>query len=202
LNSPVLHAAACILLAWAPCGAGVVVGQKLPSVAVADRGVMVPHVKVVDARMVLDGADIAYRPWTLAETAGRVRTIYHLAGRIGIEGVNKDFIDAIIAAKRPEFLPDSPYKTITILNLSDTLWGTHGIASGKFETSQRQFPHALYVADEKGVARAAWDLQPRQSAVIILDRDDTVLFFKEGKLSPGEIRAAIDLIRGKLGGGR
>jgi len=38
-----------ILLALAPCWAGVVVGQKLPEVAVPDKGIMVPHVATVAA---------------------------------------------------------------------------------------------------------------------------------------------------------
>ena len=198
MNNLALRSAFSILLAWSPGQAGVVVGQKLPEAAVADKGVLVPRVKVEAGRMVLDGREIGYRPWSLSASAGRVRTIYHLAGRLGIEDLNKAFIDAIIAARLPEYLPDSPYKTITVLNLSDALWGTHGIAMGKFEASQRQYPHALYVADEKGAALAAWGLQLKQSAVIILDRDNTVLFAKEGKLSQEEIRTALGILQDKL----
>jgi len=176
----------------------VVVGRKLPDVAVADQGALVPTVRLERGKLVLDGRAIGVKPWSLAETKGRVRTIYHLAGRIGIDSVNKDYIDALLAAKLPEQAPDSPYKTITILNLSDTLWGTHGLALGQFQDSQRKFPYAIHVADEKGVAREAWDLEPKQSAVIVLDKDGTVLFFKEGKLSPKEIKTAVDLIKAKL----
>ena len=181
------------------CADGVVaVGRKLPDVAISDKGILVPSIKLERGRMVLDGKDIGYRPWKSSETRGRVRTIYHLAGRIGIDNVNRAFIEALIAAKLPEKLPDSPYKTVTILNLSDTLWGTHGIATGQFEDSQRYFPYALHVADEQGVAREAWDLEPKQSAVIILDKDSKVLFFKEGKLTPEEIRTAVGLIKSRL----
>ena len=193
-----LQAAACIVLAGASCFAGVVVGQKLPSITVTDKGVMVPRTKVQNGKMVLDGKDISYAPWKLEDGSGRVRTIYHLAGRIGIDDKNKDFIDALIAAKLPEYLPDSPYKTITILNLDDTFMGTHGIASGKFETSQRNFPHAIYVADEKSVAQTAWGLKRKESAVIVLDKDGTVLFFKEGKLSPEDVAKAVGIIKAKV----
>jgi hypothetical protein len=176
----------------------VALGRKLPDISIRDKGILVPSVKLERGRMVMDGKDIQFRPWKSSETDGKVRTIYHLAGRIGIDGLNKPFIDALIAAKLPEQLPDSPYKTITILNLSDTLWGTHGIAMGQFEDSQRNFPYALHVADEKGVAREAWDLEPKQSAVIILDKYGSVLFFKEGRLSAEEIRTAVGFIKSKL----
>ena len=180
--------------AWA----GVVVGQKLPEAQVADKGLLVPATRVEGGRMVMAGKEIGHRPWHLADTAGKVRTIYHLAARMGIDDLNKPYIDALIAAHLPETLPDSPYKTLTILNLSEANFLTHGVGVSRFDKSQRETPYALFVADEKGAARAAWGLRPGTSAVIILDRDGTVLFFKEGKLSPEEIRQAVTIIQGKL----
>jgi len=48
------------------------------------------------------------------------------------------------------------------------------------------------------VALAAWGLQRKESAVIIVDKDNTVLFFKEGKLSPEEIAKAVGILKAKL----
>ena len=107
--------------------------------------------------------------------------------------------DALIAAKLPEYAPDGAYKTTTVLNLDDALWGTMGLGRSRLEESQRNVPHAFHVLDEKGVARAAWDLKPKSSAVIVLDRDGTVLFFKEGKLNAEEISRALGIIKEKLG---
>jgi YtfJ family uncharacterized protein len=193
-----IRSAAAVLLALAPCLAGVQVGQKLPEARVADKGLMVPRTRVEGGRMVMDGKDIAYRPWSSQEPAGRVRTLYHLAARMGVDDVNNAYIDALIAAKLPEFLPEGAYKTVTILNLSEANWVTHGIGASRLEKSQRETPYAYFVADEKGAARAAWGLQPGTSAVIVLDRDGTVLFFKEGKLGPEEIAKAVGIIREKL----
>jgi uncharacterized protein len=173
-------------------------GQKLPEVGVTDRGVMVPDTRIEARRMVLDGKDISYRPWKLSATHGRVRTIYHLAARLGLEEVNKPYIDALIAAKLPELLPDAPYKTITVVNIADALWGTRTLAMGRMERNQHDFPYALFVADEKGVAREAWGLSPGQTAVIILDRKGGILFFKEGRLTPAEIRQAVGIIQAEL----
>jgi len=174
------------------------VGRKLPEVKISEGGVLVPRCKVVNGRMVLESKDLGTRAWSSREMDGRVRTIYHLAARIGIDDVNKPFIDALIAAKLPELLPEGAYKTITILNLADAAWGVGGVARSRLQDSQRDYPHAVHVLDDKGIARAAWQLQPKQSAVIILDRDDTVLFFKEGKLSPMEIGRAIEIIKEQL----
>lgn len=178
--------------------AGPVVGQKLAEVRVAEKGAMVPITRVENGRMVLASRDLAYRAWALSEGHGRIRTIYHLAARMGVDDLNKAYIDALIAAKLPEFLPDGAYKTITVLNLDDALFGTRGLGQSRLEKSQRDVPYAFHVLDEKGVARAAWGLQPKTSALIVLDRDGTVLFFKEGKLTPDEIRQAVTIIEAKL----
>ena len=163
-------------------------GRKLPEVGVTDRGVMVPSTRIEGRRWSWTARASPDRPWRLSATHGRVRTIYHLAARLGLEGVNKPYIDALIAAKLPELLPDAPYKTITVVNLADALWGTRGLALARMERNQHDFPYALFVADEKGFAREAWDLETGQTAVIILDRNGAILFSKEGKLSPAEIR--------------
>ena len=182
----------------AMAAAPIVVGQKLPDVTIVEKGAMVPRTKVQDGRMILDGNDLTYRPWNASEGAGRVRTIYHLAARMGVDDLNKPYIDALIAARLPEFAPDGAYKTITILNLADAFFGTRSLGQSRLEKSQREVPYAFHVLDVKGIARAAWNLQPKTSAVLVLDRDGTVLFFKEGKLSPEEIRQAVGIIKGKL----
>ncbi|BDU75518.1 YtfJ family protein [Mesoterricola sediminis] len=177
---------------------GVEVGRRLPEARVAARGLLVPRTRVEGGRMVLDGKEIAYRPWSSAEGSGRVRTFYHLAARMGVDDINKAYIDALIAAKLPELLPDGAYKTVTILDLSQANFVTRGIGAGRLEKSQRETPYALFVADASGAARAAWGLKPGESAVIVLDRDDTVLFFKEGRLTADEIARAVGLIQARL----
>jgi hypothetical protein len=178
--------------------AGAQVGQKLPEVAIGQGGLLVPAYKVVNGRMVLEHPKLGRRPWSSREAEGRICTIYHLAARMGIDDLNKPYIDALIAAKLPEFTPDGAYKTITVLNLADALWGTTALGRSRLEDSQRDFPYALHVLDDQGLARAAWGLKPKSSAVILLDRDGTVLFLKEGKLSPEDIAKALGIIKGKL----
>lgn len=174
------------------------VGRSLPEVKVLEGGALVPQCKVVGGRMVLESKELGTRAWSSAEMNGRVRTIYHLAARMGIDDINKPFIEALIAAKLPEFTPEGDYKTITILNVADALWGTTGLVRSRLSASQRDFPYAVHVMDDKGIARAAWQLQPKQTAVLVLDREGTVLFFKEGKLSPEEIGRAVGIIKEQL----
>ena len=177
---------------------GLVVGRKVPGVAIADRGVLVPATTVVNGRMVLASQDLGHQAWNPRLMLGRVWTLYHLAARSGADELNKPYIDALIAAKLPEFAPDGGYKTVTVLNLDDALWGTAGIGRSRLEKSQREVPYAFHVEDEKGLGRAAWGLQPKSSAVAVVDRDGTVLFAKDGKLSPEEIIKAVSIIKERL----
>jgi YtfJ family uncharacterized protein len=177
---------------------GLAVGQKVPGVEITDRGALVPSTRLVDGRMVLAGNQLGFRPWSPREMAGRVWSIYHLAARTGADDINKPYIDALIAAHLPEFAPDGAYKTVTVLNLSDALWGTAGIGRGRLEKSQREVPYAFHVDDEKGMARAAWGLRAKSSAVAVVDRDGTILFFKDGKLTPEEIGKAVAIIKERL----
>lgn len=175
------------------------VGNKLPEIEVKTRGIMVPEYEIQDNKMVFvkDGG-IEYKPWSSHELKGRVATIYHLAARNGIEDINKQYIDALIKAKLPEKLPQSKYKTTTILNTNDALWGTAGIAAGKFEKSQKKYAYAFHVSDKEGVAQRIWGLEKKNSAVIVLDKEGNILFFKEGKLSNEEIDKAVSLIKKEL----
>jgi YtfJ family uncharacterized protein len=178
---------------------GIVVGEKLPSVTIEDKGQMVFDYDVVDGVMIYEkGSKITHKTFNSDDLTGKIRSIYHLAARGGTEDINQPYIEALTAAKLPQYAPDSPYKTTTILNTDDALWGTATVAVGMFEGSQKKLAHDYYVVDSKGEALDKWGLQPKNSAVILLDRDGTVLYFKEGKMSDADIASVIALIQDHL----
>ena len=177
----------------------IVVGQKLPSVTIEKAGQMVFDYEIVDGAMVYKkGSKITHKTFNSDDLNGKVYSIYHLASRSGVDGINQPYIDALTAAKLPQYEPDSPYKTLTILNSDDALWGTASVAVGMFEGSQKKLAHDYYVVDSEGKALSAWGLQPKNSAVIVLDREGTVLYFKEGKMSDADIATAIEIIQQQL----
>ena len=67
-----------------------------------------------------------------------------MAARTGIEDINQAFIDALIAAAAPEFTADGSYKTTTILNTVDAMWGTSGVGTGRLEKRQRETAYAFF----------------------------------------------------------
>ena len=178
---------------------GITVGEKLPLVTIEDKGQMVFDYDVVDGAMTYrEGSKISYKAYSSADLNGKVHSIYHLAARSGVDDINQPYIDALTAANLPQYQPDSPYKTLTILDSDAALWGTATVAIGMFEGSQKKLAHDYYVVDAKGAALETWGLEPKNSAVIIVDRDGTVLFFKEGKMSDADIASAIELIQKHL----
>lgn len=150
------------LLVSSTVSAEIKVGEKIPEVSIDDKGIFTFDYEIKDGKMALKkDAKITYKPWSTKDIEGKVSTIYHLAARTGIDDINKDYIDALIEADFPAQLPDSPYKTTTILNMDDALWGTSKIASSRFHGSQEEFPYAYYVTDEKGKALETWGLKKK-----------------------------------------
>lgn len=176
------------------------IGEKLPPVSVEEKGMLVPDREIVDGKYVFkEGGSIDYRSWSSSELTGKIRTVYHLAARIGMDDVNAHYIDAIIAAELAEHGPDAKYQTVTVLNTDDALWGTTGLAHSRMEDSQKEFPYAGYVIDAEGKALAAWGLEPKNSAVIVVDEEGKVLFYKEGKLTDAEVQETVGMIEKRVG---
>lgn len=188
-----------LLAAGIANAADIEVGEKLPDVNIQDKGMLVPDTKVVDGKLVFpDGGEIDYRPWSSSELTGKIRTVYHLAARIGIDNINAHYIDAIIAADLDEHGPDALYQTVTVLNTDEALWGTTGLAHRRMENSQKEYPYAGYVIDAEGKALAAWGLESKSSAVIIVDENGEVLWYKDGKLTDAEVKEAVGIVEKEL----
>ena len=178
---------------------GIVVGEKLPSVTIKNKGQMVVESVVVDDIMVLkEGTGISYETFKSDDLTGKIRTVYYMAARAGIEDINQPFIDGLKAAKLPEVTPDGSYKTTTILNTDDAMWGTSGIATGRLEDSQRETAYAFFVIDAEGLGLKKWGLKAKGTAIIVLDGDGKVLYFKDGKMSADEITSTVALIEKHL----
>ncbi len=172
--------------------ADITVGDRLPATTIDDLGLITFDYAIENDQMVCKKEFTpAYRAWSTSELAGKVTILFHLAARMGMYQINEEFLDAIAKANIPDKLPDSPCKVITIINTDDAIWGTSQIAMKKFMKIQQKFPYYLHIVDEKGVAQNNWSLQKKNSAVIITDKNGSVIFFKEGKLSKVEIEDAL-----------
>ena len=141
-----------------------------------------------------EDSEISYAIWNSEQLSGKVRTIYHLAARLGIDEINQTFFD-ILDQKN---FPNEKYVTLTILNIDDVFFGGSAFARSRFEASRKKYPNAEFVVDDTSQARESWNLAPQGSAVIIIDQYGKVLKFKDGALDRQEIVEFIRAIETNL----
>jgi YtfJ family uncharacterized protein len=185
VRNPVVSILLILALVAAATGhaAAIRVGEKLPPLRITEAG-----------ECVLNGDETAFEPWQSSRLLGRVHVIEYLAARAGVDKLQQPLYAAIEAAG----LPREQFATARVVNANDALFGTSGLVAPEVRKSKQQLPQEILVVDANGTGRKQWALQPKNSAIAIVDPTGTVLFFKEGALSADEIDAAIALIRRHL----
>lgn len=156
------------------------VGSSLPEVTINQGG-----------EIITQDNDISYQSWQTQSMEGKVRVIQAIAGRSSAKEMNETLTHQITAKK---FDPKQ-YQTTTIINQSDSIWGTGSFVKSSAESSKQEFSWSSVVLDEEGVAAKAWQLQPENSAIIVQDKAGKVLFFQEGKLNDEQISQVLTLIQ-------
>ncbi|TDB61243.1 YtfJ family protein [Photorhabdus khanii] len=157
--------------------------QKVPAVSVSDKG-----------ELLLNNNKFSYQNWDSGKLIGKVRVIQHIAGRSAAKELNAPLIEEI---KRADFSKEK-YQTTTIINVSDAIFGTGPFVRSSIEDSKKEFPWSQFIADSNGVAKKTWQLEPKNSAIIVLDKNGVAKFAKEGKLNSNEIKQVIELVRKEL----
>ncbi|MBQ0530946.1 YtfJ family protein [Providencia rettgeri] len=158
--------------------------QSVPAVSVSDKG---------ELAMNNDGK-LDYQPWKSQQLVGKVRTIQHIAGRSSAKELNAPLVEAIKQAK----FPHDSYQTTTIINTDDAIFGTGVFVKNSVEDSKKEFPYSQFIVDSEGTVKNAWGLKPESSAIIVLDNQGKVLFFKDGELNTQEIQKVISLLVSSL----
>ncbi|MDC9594337.1 YtfJ family protein [Xenorhabdus sp. IM139775] len=157
--------------------------HPVPAVSVADKG-----------ELLLNNDKFSYQHWSSTDLAGKVRTIQHIAGRSSAKEMN----DPLIQALKEADLPKDKYQTTSIVNTDEAIFGTGVFVRNSLEDSKKQFPWSQFIVDSNGLAKKAWGLEPKSSAIIVLDKQGNVKFVKDGKLSPEEVTHVISLIKAEL----
>ncbi len=159
------------------------IGDALPSASVAKHG-----------ELTLADGEIEYQPWQTESLAGKVRVIQAIAGRSAAKELNAELMDAITEA---DFAQEQ-YQTTTIINQDDAMWGTGGFVKSSAEDSKKEFYWSSMVLDADGAISNAWALSEKSSAIIVLDKNSTVLFAHEGKLSEAQVSQVLAMINDNI----
>ncbi|CNH95199.1 protein ytfJ [Yersinia thracica] len=155
------------------------VDQRVPPVGVSDKGEL-NYDKASD--------QFSYKNWNSAQLPGKVRVVQHIAGRTAAKELNAPLVEAIKHAN----LPHQHYQTTTIVNTDDAIFGTAVFVRNSIETNKREFPWSQFVVDSTGNVKKAWGLAEKGSAIVVLDQQGNVKFFKDGALTPAEVQQVID----------
>jgi len=172
-------AATCLLLPLVASAHNFATNQRVPPVGIADRG-----------ELMLDNDKFSYKNWNSAQLAGKVRVLQHIAGRTSAKEKNAALIEAIKSAN----LPHDRYQTTTIVNTDDAIVGSGMFVRNSLESNKKLYPWSQIIVDSNGVARKAWQLEEKGSAVAVLDKEGRVQFAKDGGLSQQEVQQVIALL--------
>ncbi|STQ46711.1 Predicted transcriptional regulator [Ewingella americana] len=50
------------------------------------------------------------------------------------------------------------------------------------------------IVDSNGAVKKAWQLEPKSSAIVVLDKNGMIKFAKEGALTQAEVKQVIDML--------
>ena len=158
----------CLLLPMMASAHQFETGQRVPPIGITDRG-----------ELVLDKDQFSYKTWNSAQLVGKVRVLQ-----------NATLIEAIKSAK----LPHDRYQTTTIVNTDDAIPGSGMFVRSSLESNKKLYPWSQFIVDSNGVARGAWQLDEKSSAVVVLDKDGRVQWAKDGALTQEEVQQVMDLL--------
>ncbi|MFZ1873407.1 MAG: YtfJ family protein [Chania sp.] len=153
--------------------------QRVAPIGISDKG-----------ELDYDNDKFSYKSWNSAQLSGKVRVVQHIAGRTSAKDLNDPLIEAIKAAK----LPHDRYQTTTIVNTDDAIIGTAMFVRNSIEDSKKTFPWSQFIVDSNGIVKKAWDLQPKGSAIVVLDQEGKIQFAKDGALTPQEVQQVMAML--------
>lgn len=167
-----------------PAQAGPAVGEKLPRLVLGgdEEGLMKPAAD----------DEVRYGPFDSATTLapGKVYLVTYFAARRAAQRMTAQIKRAMKG--RP---PTAKFQPVNIMNLDDCLFGTCGLARGKFEDHLQSKPRVMHVIDEKGRGLKAWGAMAEGLAVYVVDHTGAVTWTGHGPFTPevaGQIAAAVD----------
>ena len=156
------------------------------------EGSALPKLKIKgdDAGIMQTGGE-DFKKFDSSKLKGKVRSILVLAAIKDNDLVNKPFVDALKAAK----FPIETYQTVSIIDFDQANFITRPIGKSKSRDKQVEFPDSMYVWDQDGDTLEKWGLKEESYSVIVIDKNNKVLKFKDGKLSDAEIKDFIQAIK-------
>lgn len=178
---------ASVLLAQPGIATTLTVGESIPELTIREHG-----------ELLIEKGSPAFKPWSTASLSDgkRMHVLMYIAPTLGASRLNKSFTDTL---DQQGFDFDRVLPT-SIINVSQAPWGAAGIVMRELTHNKRKYPQSILVADTLGLGLGTWALKPDSYAVVILDPDGRILFFKDGALNHDEITEVMQILHAGVAG--
>lgn len=130
-------------------------------------------------------------PWSSEELTGKVHVLFY------VDPDEKDTNNEASEALDREKFPRDRFQSIGIVNMAAT-WLPNLAISSALKDKQKRYPTTLYVRDFKKALVNTWKVADHSSNVLAFDKNGKLIFRKDGKLTPEEVRKLIQAIRDHL----
>ena len=165
-----------LCLLWAPdVWAEIEIGKTPATVVLEDK----------------QGGRLDGTPWSSVEMREKVHVLFYVDP--DLKDLNNDASEAL---KKEDF-PRDTFQSIAIINMAAT-WLPNFAISSALKKKQKRYPTTLYVRDYKKVLVETWGIADDNSDVLAFDKQGRLLYLKEGKLGPEDIKELIGIIREHL----
>lgn len=134
----------------------------------------------------LDGSS-----WSSNELRGKVSVLFY------VDPDEKDLNNEASEALKQEKFSLQKYQSFAIINMGAT-WLPNFVISSSLEEKQKRYPNTIYVRDYKKVLVKTWGIADDNSDVLAFDKSGNLIFWKDGKLTSGDIQKLIQAIRDHL----
>ena len=129
--------------------------------------------------------------WSSDELKGKVHVLFY------VDPDESDLNNDTSEALRLEKLPKDRYQSYAIINM-DATWLPNFAITSALEKKQKKYPAAIYVRDYDKVLVKKWGIADDNSDVVAFDKKGNVIFIKEGKLGPEDIKKLVQVVRENL----
>lgn len=137
------------------------------------------------------GGHLDMREWSSEEFKGKVSTLFY------VDPDEKDLNNDASEALKKENFPLEKYQSFAIINMAAT-WMPNFAITSSLKEKQKRYPTTIYVRDYKKVLVKKWELSDNNNNVLAFDKQGKLIFRKDGKLEPEDIRKLIQTIREQL----
>ncbi|MBS3920084.1 MAG: transcriptional regulator [Deltaproteobacteria bacterium] len=130
-------------------------------------------------------------PWSSEELQGKVHVVFY------VDPDEKDTNNEASDALNREKFPGDKFQSVGVINMAAT-WMPNFAISSSIKDKQKRYPKTTYVRDYKKTLVNAWKIADDSSNILAFDKNGTLIFRKDGKLTAEEIQTLIKVIRDYL----